>query len=286
MTSPFSYVERDGAQVLVAASEYCHLEISTGGAHVTSFIPAGHEDLLWLSPAATFAPGEHIRGGIPLIGPWFGRGRSSSEDPQHGWFRRARWDVESKQVEADGTLAITLALAENRSTPEFPVAAATLMVRAKQELEVSLTVVAGPSHALELEAAHHTYFRVGDVRRAAVVGLEGVASFDAVAGAEGPAGPAALPFAGETDLVFGAGPALVLADPALGRAISIEQIRASRTVVWNPGEDLAATLDDIPGDEWTRFACVESAVSREGFVRLEPGESSTLGARYGIRHLA
>jgi len=49
--------ERDGATVLSARTHACALDLSLSGGHVTSWIPNGHDETLWLSPLATFTPG-------------------------------------------------------------------------------------------------------------------------------------------------------------------------------------------------------------------------------------
>src|SRR5699024_4747790 len=40
------------------------------GAHLPGWVPAGGEDLLWMSPSSEFGPGVAVRGGVPLVGPW------------------------------------------------------------------------------------------------------------------------------------------------------------------------------------------------------------------------
>jgi D-hexose-6-phosphate mutarotase len=46
--------------------------ISRFGGQLLSFAPAGHDELLWLSPALKPLPAP-VRGGVPLCWPWFGR---------------------------------------------------------------------------------------------------------------------------------------------------------------------------------------------------------------------
>ena len=48
------------------AEIYCH------GAHVTQFRKKGEPPLLFMSQFSRFADGQPIRGGIPIIFPWFG----------------------------------------------------------------------------------------------------------------------------------------------------------------------------------------------------------------------
>ncbi|HEX6371728.1 MAG TPA: hypothetical protein VF006_22595, partial [Longimicrobium sp.] len=46
-------------------------EVYLHGAHVASWVPAGGTEALFVSRAATFAPGKAIRGGVPVIFPQF-----------------------------------------------------------------------------------------------------------------------------------------------------------------------------------------------------------------------
>jgi len=65
------------------------------GAHVTHYRPAGQRPLLFLSERSRFATGKAIRGGVPVIFPWFGARAGHSEAPDHGFARTREWAVES-----------------------------------------------------------------------------------------------------------------------------------------------------------------------------------------------
>src|SRR6266568_3055263 len=66
------------ATSLASAHVYLH------GAHVTDFRPAGGSPLLFMSRHSHFAPGKPIRGGVPVIFPWFGPHPSRPDFPAHG----------------------------------------------------------------------------------------------------------------------------------------------------------------------------------------------------------
>ena len=46
-------------------------ELFLQGAHLTAWQPPGERPVLFTSPNSAFAPGRAIRGGIPIIFPWF-----------------------------------------------------------------------------------------------------------------------------------------------------------------------------------------------------------------------
>src|SRR3954462_5540325 len=62
------------------------------GAHVTRWRTAAGDDSLFLSRAARFAPGEAIRGGIPVVFPQFAE---RGPLPKHGFARTALWRLTS-----------------------------------------------------------------------------------------------------------------------------------------------------------------------------------------------
>ncbi len=65
--------------------------ISLYGGHVLSFLPAGEEEVLFLSAASSFREGAPIRGGIPICWPWFGAHASDPQKPLHGFARLSQW---------------------------------------------------------------------------------------------------------------------------------------------------------------------------------------------------
>jgi glucose-6-phosphate 1-epimerase len=54
-------------------------EIYLHGAQLTSWRPAGAEDVIFLSQHSQFEAGRAIRGGIPVCFPWF---RNKADDPK------------------------------------------------------------------------------------------------------------------------------------------------------------------------------------------------------------
>ncbi len=63
-------------------------EIYLHGAHITGFQKNGEPPLLFLSAKSHFAPGQPIRGGVPICFPWFG---NRDGQPSHGFAYAFRW---------------------------------------------------------------------------------------------------------------------------------------------------------------------------------------------------
>lgn len=264
-----------GAPALVVETPASTAVVHLDGAHVTSWVPAGGREVLWMSPDATIGEGEAIRGGIPLIGPWFGPGRDGATTPKHGWLRTHRWSVTAAERLGDAA-AVVLEL--TGADPSGQGIAARCFVGVGEHLTVELTVTAGVA-PLELESALHSYLAIGDVRRVRLEGFAGADYLDNLDGLARRHQEGELALTGPTDRVYEIDGEVAVADPVLGRTVREEPAGSSRTVVWNPWDEGAAGIGDMPDDAWTGFVCVETAVAKDGYVWLAPGEEHALRVR-------
>ena len=246
------------------------------GAQLTSWVPAGGQDLLWMSPSSEFGPGVAVRGGVPLVGPWFGPGRDLARPVKHGWLRNVRWELTSARREGDDVEIIL-------STPEDAVALrGEAVFRLGAQLDVDLTLTAG-SRPVELEAALHTYLAVGDVREIELRGLEGADYLDNTRGLAPEVLPdAPLRLTAATDRVVDSAAEVTVADESLGRRIVSTPRGTAKTVVWNPWDTLVTGMADVPDTAWPEFVCIEPAIAKDGFVALAPWESHRIGVTYRI----
>jgi glucose-6-phosphate 1-epimerase len=265
-----------GVDALLVDTPAATAELLLDGAHLTSWTPAGQTDLLWLSPDSAFGPGEAVRGGIPLIGPWFGPGRELAMEVKHGWLRNLRWEPAAAVREGD-EVVLTL-----RTPEDVRALTATAEFRVGAELSVDLTITAGP-RPLELEAALHTYLAVGDVREIEIRGLEGADYLDNTRGLA----PAVMPdeplrLTASTDRVVASTAEVTVADARNGRRIVSTPRGTAKTVVWNPWDTLVTGMADIPDAAWPEFVCIEPAVAKDGYVALAAGQSHSLGVTYRI----
>ncbi|MGO2045842.1 D-hexose-6-phosphate mutarotase [Brachybacterium tyrofermentans] len=267
-----------GTDAIVVDVPSARAVVHLDGAHLTSWAPAGESDLLWLSPDSAFGPGEAIRGGIPLVGPWFGPGRDGSMTVKHGWLRNVRWELVSAALDGDDAV---LELATPQDAAEL---SGTVVFRIGAELSVDLTLTAG-ARSLEIEAALHTYLAVDDVRRIAIQGLENAEYLDNTRGlAADVLGGEALRLTGSTDRIVDAHGEVTITDELASRRLVSTPRGTAKTIVWNPWDELVTGMADLPDSAWPEFVCIEPAVAKDAFVALEPGASHTLGVTYRIEH--
>jgi glucose-6-phosphate 1-epimerase len=79
------------------------------GAHLANWKPRGQRPVLFLSPKSLFAPGKAIRGGVPIIFPWFGARSDGKPGPAHGFARTSEWTIESTKQREDAPFACAFA---------------------------------------------------------------------------------------------------------------------------------------------------------------------------------
>ncbi len=253
------------------------VHVSRTGAQVLSW-DAGHGDVLWTAGAASYEPGVPVRGGVPVVFPWFGGHPERDDLPAHGFARSCEW-----QLVRTAPASITLALRDDGASRavwphEFSL---ELEVSLTDALELRLRTHNPSTTAWTFEHALHSYFSVGDVHRASVHGLEGVPYVEHAREPEDEWDPAApLRFRAETDRVFSCVPdELRLRADALGREIELRGKDARSAIVWNPWPNKTARLSQMLPDDWSAFCCVETANCKDHAVTLAPGGRHELALR-------
>ncbi len=243
-------------------------EIYPHGAHVTGFRKNGEPPLLFMSDSSVFRTGKAIRGGIPIIFPWFG---DREGHPAHGYARTAEWEFHDSSVLADGSIRLVFRLP---ASGNFEVMS---LVTVGECLSLELDVRNAGESDETFENCFHTYFEVGDIDTVSIHGLTGCGYFDKVASKTRIETAASIRIAGEVDRVYSGTTATVeITDPTLGRTIRVAKSGSASTVVWNPWIAKSKAMADFGDNEYRRMVCVESGNVGEDKVTLSPGDQSTL----------
>lgn len=270
------FEEAGGLVRAVVATARAQGDVYLQGAHVARYRPAGQQQpVLFVSTRSAFAAGKAIRGGVPLIFPWFGAKADNPSAPQHGFARVAAFDVESARADGDGKVTLVLRLeadaASRRAWPHDFVA--RYRVTMGETLELAFEVENRSASPFAYEEALHTYLTVGDVRKATIGGLAGTTFIDKVDGLKRKReGAAPIQLGGETDRVYlDTTATCVVDDPVLGRRLVVDKQGSASTVVWNPWNEKAKGMADFGDDEWPRMVCIETANAADNAVTLPPG---------------
>jgi glucose-6-phosphate 1-epimerase len=273
-------VGRGNLPRLVITAPTAEGHIYLHGAHVTHYQRPGQGPIFFLSTKSFFEQGKAIRGGVPVIFPWFGP-RAGDATNMHGFVRTRPWEVaEVKKTAAGVKTVMTFASSgETRAIWDH-------------DFELRLAVTFGPSLEMELqvrnpspqpikfEEALHTYLAVGDVRTVTIEGLGGTDYVDKVAGLDrATQDDPILKLTGLTDRVYMDTKATCIVDDKVnGRKISVAKKESNSTVVWNPWADKITSMADLDADIWPNFLCVETCNVRGGAIELPPGHTHTMSA--------
>ena len=263
-----------GYPVVTVNHPTCRARVALHGAHVMSWCPTGHEEVLYLSPEAVYREGKAIRGGIPICWPWFNAHPSDPDLPSHGLVRNQFWKLESTDADDEGVLA------KLRRTTEHWTVVAT--IRMGSSLEVAIESTNLGDDQLLASGALHSYFRVGDVRQIIIKGLEDADYLDTVGQHTNRHQTGVIEIDREVDRYYDSSAAVRLEDPSKERTILIDKENSPSTVVWNPWIEKAAALGDLPNEDYLAFACVETAVTNDRAVALSKGETHRFATRISV----
>ena len=257
-------------------SNHAAAEIYLHGAHVTDFQKKDEPPLLFMSQCSRFAEGQPIRGGVPIIFPWFGPREGV---PAHGFTRIAPWVLNEITTQAGGGVSLRFSFPASALSTMGPPFAAFYVVTVTDRLRMDLHIVnTSPDQPFIFENCLHTYFAVADIKAVSLLGLKGVSYQDKVDNFSHKTETAeAIAVTGETDRVYlDTTNAVEIHDPGLRRRILVEKSGSASTVVWNPWIAKAQQMADFGNDEYRRMICVESGNVAGNRLTLAPGETSTL----------
>jgi glucose-6-phosphate 1-epimerase len=244
------------------------------GATIVSW-RVNNQEQLFVSKRSVFDGKKPIRGGIPFVFPVFG---SSTIQPQHGFARISRWQLEkSPERLPSGDIDAVFSLTDTDFTRqmwncEFRVSY-RLILREK-ELHMNIHVY-NPSKEIpfQFQLLLHTYFKCPDVRRCQVTGLHGCTFIDKTR--EPPNSYQEcrdVVMIGEhTDRVYtNTPPEHIITNVVSGRKMRVQKYNFPDTVIWNPWVDKAKEIPDFGDDEYPNMICVKSGNVTSG-VTLMPG---------------
>jgi glucose-6-phosphate 1-epimerase len=274
-----------GLTVVQVTAPLAEATIYLHGAQVTHWKPVGKAPAIFLSQRAEFAPAKPIRGGVPVIFPWFGDRHDGNAGPQHGFARISEWELAFAAMAGDELhLVFTLGPNELSRSLGFDNFRLSYRVTVGRTLTMELTVANDAEAPIVFEEALHTYFAVADARRVSIDGLGGTEYLDKVDAMKRKVQPAGvLKLEGRTDRpYFNTEATCELHDPAGARRIVVAKSGSRTTVVWNPWEELTAKMVDMQPDAWLHMTCVETANAGEDAVTLGAGETHSMRATVSV----
>ncbi|WP_297324130.1 D-hexose-6-phosphate mutarotase [Nitrosomonas sp.] len=261
--------------------------ISIHAGQVLSYQPAGEpEDVMFLSAKAYYQDGKAIKGGAPICWPWFGADPEGKGRPGHGFVRNRPWNVVATEKMGNGDIKVTLGLVNTPETqaiwPHSFVLNQEIII--SDSLNLSLITRNTGKEKFSITQAFHTYFKVGNITQAKVLGLEGCDYIDKAGGGNAQKQQSgAVTIGSEVDRIYlDAGNTLTIDDSALNRRIQITSQGSKTAVVWNPWEKIAKEMADLEDADYQRLLCVETTNAANDVVEVAPGSECRLVANYRV----
>jgi glucose-6-phosphate 1-epimerase len=255
-------------------------EMYLHGAHVTSWKPAGNDEVLFIGAKARWEEGQAIRGGIPICFPWF---RAKSDDPHapaHGFVRTKMWQIESI-IENENGVAVTMFTQSDEHTRKWWPGEFRLVLRVTfaSELRLELVCMNTGTTPFRFEEALHTYNRIASIEDVRLQGLDGASYLDNTESNKEKTQRGDVIIGSLTDSAYcNTQNEVNLLDPNKKRRIRLRKEHSLSTVVWNPWREGAARLQDLGDGEWRQFLCVEASNILDAAINLAPGQEHRMAA--------
>ena len=276
-----------GAIKAAVTTPTCTAEIYMQGAHLTQWQPTGQKQVLFLSERSALQPGKAIRGGVPLIFPWFGAHKGAADNaikfPSHGFARTSNDWLLAGAGRSKDDFMMTFELSDSDQSRSFGYDSfkATYKIAVGEELELELIIENHSNEAMQIEEAFHTYFAVSNVEQISLTGLIDTEYLDKTDNFKRKKQTdTVLQISGETDRPYLNSEAeVVIQDQAWKRKISVDKLNSQSTVIWNPWKEQTAKLSDMNPDEWQKMVCVETANLDQNAINIPPGKHHAMHAR-------
>jgi glucose-6-phosphate 1-epimerase len=280
--------EGNGAMPRVKiTSPLCEAEIYLHGAQVTSWKPAGSDEVLFLSAKARWTDGQAVRGGIPICFPWFRAKANDPQAPAHGFARTRTWRLQSV-LEEDGAVVVSMMTESDERSRRWWPGEFRLVHRVTfgSQLTLELVCTNTGTTPLHFEEALHTYNRVADVQHVRVLGLDTVRFLGNTDSNKEKAQRGDVAITSQTDNAYlNTRDTVELLDPNMRRRIRLAKANSLTTVVWNPWREKASEMRDLGNDEWTQFLCVEASNILNAAINLAPGQEHRMTAILTVERL-
>ena len=251
-------------------------EIYLDGAQVTNFERQGEPPLLFLSQLSRFETGAPIRGGVPIIFPWFG---PREGEPMHGFARTKTWDLREISQLPMGGMTLKFSLPDTAEAALLPRFKCEYAVTIGKKLSLELIITnASDDQDLTFENCLHTYFAVGDINSVSITGLKGCGYLDKAENFARKTEMAEhIKITQETDRIYlDTAHTVEIHDSKLGRRIIVEKTGSLSTVLWNPWTGKAQQMPDFGNEEYLQMVCVESGNVSDNRLTLPAGKTHSL----------
>ncbi len=282
-----TFAGKGGLPMLEIENSAARALISLYGGQVLSWQPAGEEEVLFTSAQSRFETGKAIRGGVPVCWPWFGPHPSGGGLPMHGFARLREWRLQQATSTRPGETSVTLELEDSPATlalwpHHFHL---RIQIDVGARLRIALTMTNRDADEVEITAALHSYFLLGEAELVHITGLDDTFYIDTLQQERTILQQGQIRIDREINRIYlETSSSCTIHDPALERMIVVKKEGSRSTVVWNPWQERSRAFPDLGDMEYQRMVCIEAGNVRQDRILLAPGASHTLTTEFALIH--
>ena len=268
-----------GYEFIIIDHQNFNAAFTLHGGHLIHFQKKHHTPLIYLSDHAIFNENKAIRGGVPICWPWFSKAKETLgiNLPSHGFARISKWAVSTINEDSDG-VKIDFVFTSNTKTKQQWDHDFLLTLKASLSDSVTLELVTKNTgtQGFSYSGALHTYLYIGNVMQCSVEGLAKNYS-DSLDNGKNKKAPAKLTINAELDSIHQTNEDdVIIKDTGNQRSIAVTNLGNDSVVVWNPWIDKSAEMVDMPDNGYQNMLCIESAITAENGVLVNPEQKHTL----------
>ena len=286
--SPFGTISQesitDEISQLVINHQHVSAKVCLYGGQVLSWQPKDQQEVFWLSDSAQYQQGKAIRGGIPLCWPWFGPLQvDGKQGGNHGFARTQLWTLSGYKLTEQGVELQLSWQGENNSSLWPYRVKLTQQLFFGQYFEQKLIIDNLTEQAITYTGALHSYFYASHPSHVRIEALKGV-PFDCKITGEKQIADEKPDMTGPMDRIYYTGCAVEAIDSGLERKLCITTENTHQWVVWNPGQEVAATMSDVHQGGENEYFCLEAANTQ--WQEIAANQQASISQRIEIAPLA
>lgn len=277
--------EENGLTIVTVSHADATAQVMLQGAQLIGFTPRGEKPVIWKSKDTFFEEGVSVRGGIPVIGPWFGDHTKNPADVKkniigddvsaHGLLRSVSWSLESIEEGGD---SVEIKLSHEFGSDDLWSKSfrADITYTITRQLEVNLTITNTAKEAVTYACALHTYFAISSPGTVELSSFDGIEYLDGLDDFKKKVWKGELPIDQERDYIFLNPPvSQSIIDHGWNRTITLDTLGSESLVLWNPWIEKAKRLSMFDDDEYKEMLCIETANIADDARKVAPGASHT-----------
>lgn len=226
-------------------------------------VKLGINELLYLSPLSQIGTKQTLRGGIPVLFPQFG---NFGNLKKHGFVRDLNWKLVNEENNQNGLFVeYEYVIAKNHFLDWKHSAKLNLKASVINNVfNITIQILNIGDSSFEFTGGLHPYFKINSRSTIKINGLESSSfedSFPEIRFELSSERVIERLYFTNNDIFFNNG-----SDNLVIKSKGFES-----WMIWNPGMDMAKSINDLPDDDWNKFICIEPIIKNNAIL-LKPNE--------------